>query len=461
MISLVAALVFAGYNLAQADGLGLKNWTTDGSIEINGQSATNEVDAFDGANDHRGGTVTRIALGIGMDVTSGVKGKVLFLRNSQTLPGNAQYGDGITSVNAEEAGICLDNAYIDIDNMLTMDTFRIGRQYGGRPGDTLVYFDRYNDDSLTTNSLDALSVSKKVGLVDLSFVTGKVNEDDVIANADNDDALGDVNVSWLIAKTDKVVPNLPLEIGIYQGTDSNGPAAGDNCNLVIYDLRAGYSLMGDAVKLCAEYAMNQGGMNGAGIGGAEMKFKGNALVLKAKYENKDLGFGGHLKYMNASGDDQNSANNDDKSFHDYSQLGWNVSDLRYGEILSNSNALAVGGVGASVGLDTGLNGTGLNVINLGGDYTLPVMDKKVSLALDYFVSQVNEVANGIDDGVGTEIDLSANYKHSETVSAKVGYATFSPEKGYVNGYAANANLPTDDVTKLFAKLCVKWGMDSK
>jgi hypothetical protein len=217
-------------------------------------------------------------------------------------------------------------------------------------------------------------------------------------------------------------------------------------------------LMDDMVSLGIEYAQNGGQSNGTGPGGAASDFKGNAMLLNAAYDNQEGGWGAHLRYANASGDDpsETSPTADDEAFHDFSTVGWAVSDYRIGEILSNSNALTTG-PGQQVGLDTGGFGAGLTVINIGGKYLLPILDGKVTGHLDYFVSNVNETPAGVDDGVGTEIDLVFKYMHSENVSAALGYATFSPEKGFLNSYAGTANLPDDPITKLFAKLLVRWG----
>ncbi|MBI4396889.1 MAG: hypothetical protein HY548_07325 [Elusimicrobia bacterium] len=462
--ALLAVLMFAGSVSGRAGILGLENITPDASLEILGQRANNETDANDGAKDTRGNVITRLRVGLNAGITEGVRGRIEALRNSNTGGAVVQYGSGRpSSIAATEGAIAFQNAYIDIDGMLTLDKFRLGRQYGGRPGDLLVFFGPYNDDALSVQALDALSVEKKIGPVKTMFATGKVREDDTapgaagVSETDADDVLGDVNAGWLVLGSDELIPNLrvPLEIGYYQASNQGAVAESDNINLSIIDLRAGVDLMEEALKLGLEYAVNGGQDNNGPTGAAKSDYKGNALLLKALYDNNDAGWGGHLHYAMASGDD---TGNDDKAFHDFSVAGWAVSDFRYGEILTNSNALGFG-----PGLDTGAGGPGISLFNLGGYFNLPVFENRLTATADLTMAEADKVPSGADDGIGTEFDLALHYFHSDSVRASIGYALASPEKGIASGFAAPTppNTPTDNITKLFAKIMVKWGAERR
>lgn len=459
--ALLTLLVFTGVQTGWADLVGMGDVTFDGSLEIKGQQANNETDIAGPTVDHRGATATRLRIGANLEPADSVKGRIELVRTAGgTGAGVAQFGDGASTIAGEEGAIQLQNAYLSLEDFLHTDSFSIGRQYVGRPGDLLVYYGPIADDSLTVAALDSVSIGKKWNKFMINLVSGKVMEDDAVANADGDDAAGagDINVSYLTVTTDELIPDVkvPLELGWYSGTDSNASASGDNNNLTILDLRAGYSLMDDMVKLGLEYAMNDGGLNGAGPGGTKLNYKGTALLLSARYDNDDEGWGVGLRYANASGDDK--ADGDDESFHDLTQVGAASSDYRYGEIMTLDNTVA-GALGIGTGgLDTGAQGSGGNVISLEGWYQLPWWDNKLKAMAGYYIAKLNEVAPGSDDGVGSEIDLAVNYAHSETMGASLGYATFSPDKGLAAIVApANPNPPQDDVTKITAKLWVKWG----
>lgn len=473
-------LFFAGALNGWAENLlGLKNVKFDSSLEISGQSANNETDVDGTDKDTRGATVTRLRIGMNAVLSQDVSTRIEAVRNSDSGPFVSQYGDGASTVANEEGAIALQNAYLDFDNFLNTDEFRIGRQYGGRTGDLLVYYGPVYDDALTVQAFDSVYMAKKFKKINATFVTGKVVEDDLINNTDEGDVVGDITASWLILNSDEIFESVkvPLELGYYRITNQRTDTIADNMTLSIIDLRASYTLQNHPVTLSAEYAMNDGKYNTNHTGTDAMELKGNAYVLKANYDNEDKGFGWHLVYANASGDDQNEADQgaQDDSFHDLSMggYGWAVSDFSLGEILSNSNALAVDPVGANTtvtgdniamtsqtGLDTGFGGYGLNVINLGGYYNMTsIFDGKITAYLDYYMVKVNEVVSGADDGVGSEIDLTFTYDHSKSIKAALGYAMFSPDSGFANEFTdpTGFDRPEDTITKFFGKLMIKWG----
>jgi hypothetical protein len=440
--------------------------TTDGSLEILGNSANNELDYAGKLNDHRGDTITRVRVGLGFpEITEGVSGRVEFIRNGSP---NTMYGgsnpNGTTLTN-EESIIRIQNGYVDIANFLKTDQFRIGRQYGGRKGDLLVYYGPIDDDALNVSALDSALVRKKVGPVDALFATGKVTENGAVpGNANDTDATvnGDINLTYLILSSSELFSGLrlPLEVGYYRATNSNAATTADNQTLVVYDARAGYGLMNDALNLSAEIAMNGGQDNNGSSTAAKSKFKGNAYVVKADYAAQDRGIGLRALYANASGQNQTSATwSSDKSFHD---VGF--SDFRYGEILSNSNTfvanspVSVPGAGLDTGVSAGGGGRGLNVINVGVSYILPVWDGKLDASLDFYNAKVNKVAANASKKIGTEYDLALHYHHSASVTASAGYAMLSVGDGLANDFGPTvAGTTADNITKLFGKISIKWG----
>lgn len=453
LLAVFAALGMAG-SAFSGDLLGLKNVSVDGSIEYLGKQANNQTDANDGDEDSAGDAASRVRLGLNAQVTEGVTSRVEIVRYSDWVPNNeTQFGGTQTSVNNELDNFQIQNAYLELSDILGLDQVRIGRQYVGRQGDLIAYFGPFNDDYLYVTALDALVASKKVGPVNVSAVIGKANDDDFVAfETDEFDGSGDENVNWITASSDEIIKvegaTFPLEIGLYQWLDQGTDSASDNRTLNIYDLRAGANLLDNALKLSLQYAMNAGQHN---LGANQRDYKGNALVFKAAYDNEENGWGAKLLYANASGDDDPADDSDD-AFHSIS------SDFRYGQILSNDtnfwNTYAPGsltGYSLSGGLDTASQGTGVNVIGLGGSYNLPILDKKYTAYADYFMAKLNETGAGPDD-IGNEIDLAVKYAHNDNVSIKAGYAMLMPGEA-LNGTGA----PDDDITKLWAKLMVKWG----
>lgn len=435
----------------------LSNLSVDGSLEVLGEQANNETDANGAANDRRGATATRVRLGLEAEMTRGIKARVEAVRN----PDNgavSQWGQNRPStLAAEENAIAVRNAYLDIDGLLDLDLFRMGRHYGGRPGDALLFYGPREDDGLTVMALDGVLLKKKLGLVDAQLGMGKVLEDDAVGNTNADDIAGDVNVNWLIVNSSELIPGLrvPLEAGYYWGKDENAAASSDNNSLSIIDLRGSLNLLEDALSLGLEIALNGGQLNRPPPA-SNRSYKGRAVIFKADYEPKP-GARARFLFADASGDDPQEANagNDDDAFHDFRTLGWAVSDLRYGEILSRSVLNVAGVTQGGGGLDTGALGLGVNIIGLGGSYNIP-RSPKYTVNGDFYMAKVKEVFNGGDKDVGNEIDLSLDYDYSEAVRLRAGYALLMIGDGAANGFAVG-NAPSDDVTKLFAKLTIKWG----
>lgn len=460
------AVSLAGSTAFAADVLGLKNLMVDGAIEVKGSRASNETDNNDGARDTRDDTLTRVTVGVGLDVTNGVVGRFEAVRNSGSAGTESQYGGSgkPSTVGGFFDKTAVTNAYLDLTDFLEWDKVRLGRQYIGRKGDLLSYVGPVGDDALSVGSVDGLSIWEKVGPVQITGVTVKFADDDGVPGSgsatDAGDAAGDANISYLLLASDELIPlakdkgTVPLELGYYSGTDSNTAAESDNNNLSIIDLRAGFRCPKNQLTAELEYAMNGDPLNGA----TNTDYDGSALLLKVGFKDDERGFGVRVLYANASGDD-NPADTDDDSFRDLSAItgGSFVSDLRFGEIISNSNTNPM----RIVGLNTGAQGPGLNIISLGGHYVLPHMDKKVTLKLDYYMVKVNEVASGsgADKDYGNELDLAVKYAHSETVHAAYGYAMLAPGDGLLGGFAGPVppGTPNDNVTKAWAKLVVKWG----
>lgn len=441
----IAAL--AGSSLTAGEFLGLKNITVDGSIEVRGDRTNNAGDS-DGVNkDTAGNTVSRLRLGVNTDVTEGVTGRVELIRNPNSTGNNNFYGGDETDTEEFTDELYIENAYVELTEFFHVEKIRLGRQYVQRPGDLLFHVGPVNDDILSIRGIDGLRAWEAIGKFDIDAFTGKFSENAGVGNLDD---TGDVNLSYVRFNSDKLIdlgkkgPKIPLELGYYVGAyDDNSTPTDDNANLTILDLRAGFESADEKLKANIEYAMNGGQVNtGAGT---DQDFKGNALLLGVAFEDMDRGFGLHANYANASGD--KTSNSKDKSFRDFSAVNGGASDYRFGEIMSNSSQF--GGVGTgSAGLDTGSEGAGLNVINIGGMYRLPWMDGRLVAKGDYYVAKYNETATFPDD-IGNEIDLSVKYKHNNSVSAAVGYAIFSPGEAWATD--------GDDTTKMWAKMIMKWG----
>jgi hypothetical protein len=466
--AMAVSLFLIGTQTVKAEGLlGLGKITTDGSLEVLGNSANNEADFNGKLNDHRGGTISRVRVGLGLpDITENVSGRIEVVRNSNAGP-QVQYGNNQPVNMITEQGLwLLQNAYVNVNGLFDLDMFRLGRQYIGEHGDALFYVGPVQDDAMTVTAIDGLRAQKKYWKLSVDGFTGKFRHQEAVpgtaaaTEAVNPVAGGDINISYVTVAADDLFPvRVPLQIGYYNGKNNQVTTTNaDNMSLTIMDLRAGVNFLDDALKLSGEYAKNGGKDNNGVSGTQKSKFKGNGYFLKGTYVFEGPKVGLHLQYANASGDNQNGTNvqreSSDKSFHDFSVLGGPRGDLRFGEIFGYGDYLK-----NQPGVNTQL-GMGFNILAWGADWTPQYLDKKTTLSLDNYIIKVNKVATGGSKSVGAETDLAALYRYSSSVEVRAGAAFLKPASGLANGFLAG-NAATDMVTKYFAKLTIKWGGEKK
>ncbi len=465
LAALMVSLILIGTQMVRAEGfLGLGKITTDGSLEVLGNSANNETDFNGDRPDRRGGTISRVRVGLGLpEITENVSGRIEIVRNSNA-GSRVQYGNNQPVDMITEQGLwLLQNAYVNVNNFLTMDMFRLGRQYIGEHGDSLFYVGPVNDDAMTVTAIDGLRAEKKYWKLNFDGFTGKFRHNETApgsaaaTEAVNAPGGGDINISYLTVGADDLFPmiRVPLQLGYYNGKNNGLTATNDNIDLTIMDLRAGVGLLNNALNLSAEYAQN-GGKDDNGVSGTQKsKFKGNGFFLKGAYAFQGPKVGLHLQYANASGDSQNgtvaSRESRDKSFHDLSVLGGPRGDLRFGEIFGYGDFLA-----NQPGVSTQL-GRGLSVLAWGADWTPSFLNDKTTLSLDNYMFRVNKVVTDASKGVGAETDLAALYHFTSAIDARVGAAFFRPYSGLANNFTAANTASKNMVTMYFAKLSIKWG----
>ncbi len=447
--------------------VGLGDIKFDGSLEVSGNSASNETDQAP-ANDHRGNTATRVRLGMNALVTEGVTGRIEAIRDTRL------YGTSPTTVQNETDLWRFHNAFIDIAD-LWGSNFRLGRQYIGNPGDLVWNISPTDDDSLTNNSIDGLLIqNRKLDFLHIDLFTGKASEDDGVANTDADDTGtgGDINLSSLDLVLPTLIPGGAINVGYLWGIDSSSAPHNNDNKLTTLRVGVRGGLMENFITYRAELFQN-GGAAEIRNTNSELKYKGRAIDLGVGVNASETPIGGisaNINWLMGSGDDD-LTDNDDESFHDFSALGVNTSDRLLGEIFGKSNTLG-GGTPRGQGLDaTGASQNGgLSVINLGVALKPNFLDKKSTFKLDYYMFSQTEdsqkVAGGgttnIGDDFGDEIDFAFLYDHTANVGIELGYAMLSPDTALTGVAVAPAPAnPDEDITKAYARLKVKWGGEAQ
>src|ERR1051326_3634860 len=143
-LSCALALVYSISLPARAELL--KNFKSDGSIEVKSFSIDNETDFNGTADDYRGETRTRIMAGGAFDLLDDVHARVLLRKN------NRLYGQAAENANSVQTALSVDNAYAKIDKVFKQIDLTMGRQFYGDSTDLLIYYGLQPDDLLSVTA---------------------------------------------------------------------------------------------------------------------------------------------------------------------------------------------------------------------------------------------------------------------------------------------------------------------
>lgn len=447
------------------------------SFEYLGQQAKNETDFDNAENDERGNTVDRIRLGLNVGFSDQLRGGVEVVRApfiAGTANQDAQFGNPPRSVNSELSNFYLENAFLEMDNILGFDSVRVGRQYIGRPGDFIAYYGPLEDNQLSVRSLQGVSVREQIGLVWGQFAFGTPVDDDAIPQAgaagdaatNKDDFVdgGDVSLTYGFLNSDGLFKKgwgkFELEAGFYQAVDQNSGLSRDSNKLQIYDSRARFYVPvdgRDAVSLSLEWAVNGGADRGPlfdNLGtlissGVARDYKGQAFVAKATYDWRGT-IQTHALYACASGDDD-LTDLKVSAYRDFASVGFPGSDFRHGEIFHGSANL-----GFTAGLDTHAVGDlGTRLLNVGLAFSPVLWGKQFAFKTDFFSAWTQHSINDVSKNLMNELDWTLRYDHSEPVSIEIGYARLHPleQLRLIRGVAGN-----DDITQSHIKLNIRFGI---
>jgi hypothetical protein len=427
VIAMLALVALTG-NIASAELL--KNFKYDGKIEVNAWQM-NDRDYDETTADKRNDVDTRVQLNMGFDLNEDVSAAV------SAVKANRQYGNASEDMNDVQNEVLFEQAYINLKGVLGLD-HKLGRQYYGNEGDMIVYFGPqgwpYMADHATT--LNALGVSGIDGWSS-AYNWGKWNFGAVIAKVDNTQNVGDTDedLAGITAKYD-LMEDLKLGGYAYRYNAQAGSAnAGPNDHLDTIGVKAEGKFMG--VEYNAEVAKNMGMANENvhdvvyGLADAFYlpnnttgDYAGMAFKANAKY---GIDLMGKLNFM---GEYAMGTGDDDLTNDEVAGFMSPNSDYRPGIIWGGGHLVTIGGAGLE----------NLTTYNVGAMWN-PSKFEKLTVGAKYFHFAPTEEPAAYDV-YGNELDLCANWKHSENVGVKAYYAMFMPDSDYVGAGSA------DDSTKV-------------
>ncbi len=394
VIGIVALLVFAG-NIASAELL--KNVKYNGSMEI--KNVTGQKSVVAGKADFSN-TNTRAMLGVNFDLSDEINAQVTAIKSDYRY-----YGDDSTgqNVDALTANIRFAEAYVSLKNVLGLN-HKFGKQFYGKAGDMVIYYGpSFGGNNAVANfnvsAIDGWYADWNQGKWTVTGLAGKVDE----LSTTNPQ---DINLYGVTGKYDYSEIVKASAYG-YQ-KDSRNDTVGtmyQHDTLNVFGVKAEGKFMG--VGYGAEYAMNNGKNKQAGT-----KYTGSALKANADYA-LDLNAIGKFEFMGefAMGSGDKTSASKDEEFQAINQ------NYQPGMIFGTY------GVGQT------MNGIGnLTTMNVGAKY-MPKQIEKLSFGAKFFTFAPTEEPTTYDT-YGSELDLCANWKHSENIGLKASYAMFMPEKNF-------------------------------
>ena len=361
--------------------------------------------------------------GMNFDLNDDVNAQVTFAKYNR--PWADQAGAGVQSeenIDNITANVDIAEAYINLKGILNAE-HKVGRQFHGTPGDIVIYYgpSGMNIVSYAVKAIDAWTGVWKYDKLEITGLMGKVFDKSASAMSDTD-------VYGLTASYDLGNEFLNPSAYVYQKDDRSVLANIARKGNVL-GVKATGKFMGFNYK--GEYAMNSGS-DKVTTPGTSIEYNGNAIKLNADYD-LDAGFGKFTftgEFGRGTGDKTTTATKDE-------------------DFMAVNNNYAPGLLFSGVGVGATNTGLGnLTTYNVGAKLVPNKWDGKLNLCVKMFSFKYTEATA---DKIGTELDLTATWNHSEDVALRLALASFSPDQDF-----AGVGAKTDAKTLLGFDVNVKF-----
>jgi len=433
----------------------LKNLKVSGNLDIQTTSARNIRDFATRApnntataalttgtnNDRIGVANTRVIVKMDWDLLDDVHSRVTLVKGADA---NARvYGGAAQSVSGLQDFTIVQEANVKIDKLMGAVDLTIGRQFYGEEGDLIVYYGPRDNFGLRLDALDIFRADWNGEHMSVTGIAGKLSDTRVIADSG---LAGAANVAtdlrgvvvsckmWEMAKPSAYVYNRVSHSASSIGAGPAGETSGNgkNTNLWVAGLKAKIATGG--LTASAEYAKNFGDdrttfANG-GRGPQSAKFTGWALQAKAAYK-LDLDSVGAINPWAEFGLGTGDANYAHSGNGNFQAIN---TDYRPGGIYGRFDqgaAVVLGGPVSGVNGGSASNGLSNRVIWGGGLKVTPSAINKLTVGAAFYRYAFHRVAPNaagqkVSRNIGSEIDVTGEWKHSENVSLKATAGTFLP-----------------------------------
>ncbi|HAM35613.1 MAG TPA: hypothetical protein DEB40_03505 [Elusimicrobia bacterium] len=459
---LALALVLS---ISQANAELLKNFKFGGSIDLQATSARNVLDfqthpKANNGGDQIGNVQTRLMLNMDWDLLDDVHSRVTIRKNDRVW-GSRTADTTPQDVNTVTTLLFVDEANVKIDKVFGYVDTTLGRQFYGEEGDLIIYYGpRHNQYGMNVDAIDAAKFDYNGEKLYVSVLAANQSNGAAGRAIGNTAAAynGRKDLRGLVVGT-KGMENVDGKFYLYNAethrfTTGLGADDSKNDNLYIAGIKAKAKFGGAFVS--GEFAQNFGDYRVGAAPGNNARYCGWAVKLDGgmKAEVANIGtFSPWGNFSMGTGRD-NSSENQNAQFVSIN------TDFRPGAIYGRFDRYNVGGLtfgsqinnGGAPATNPASDGLSNRVIWGVGVKANPAAVSKLTAGVSYwdfkfFRMTKTATAPGVQDGqgnrhIGSEIDLDAEWKHSENVSFRAGVGTFQPG-GFIKEYKRGITRPAE------------------
>lgn len=455
-------LALAMFIPAGANAELLKNFKMSGNLDIQTTSARNVEDFVTrpnttGAvlnNDRIGHANTRLIVKMDWDLLDDVHSRVTLVKGAEGSgagPSARVYGTQADNIDGITNETYLQEANVKIDKVFGHVDVTAGRQFYGEEGDLIIYYGPRDAYGMRVDALDIFRADWNGEHMSVTGIAGKTA--DTLVTAVNNAATDLRGIVVSCKMHEMVKPSAYVYNRVTHATGGIGQTApafnptGKNTNLWVTGVKAKVAAGGfdGSLEVAKNFGEDRTTFNGVANGAQSVNFKGYAVQLKAAYK-LDLSDVGMIKPWGEYGMGTGDSNFDYAGNNTFQSIN---TDYRPGGIYGRFDT------GAAIDLGNGASGNGAGVIASNGlsnriiwgfgVKATPAAVEKLTVGAAFYryaYHRVAPIANGSKSSrnIGSEVDVTAKWAHSENVTLKATAGTFRPGAAIADLRGANAAL---------------------
>ena len=477
-------LALAMFIPAGANAELLKNFKVSGNLDIQTTSARNVTDfvtrkgsvgggaAVSENQDRIGHAQTRVMVKMDWDLLDDVHSRVTLVKGAEGGAGTSRvYGAAADSLDNLQTSVSIEEANVKIDKVFGLLDVTAGRQFYGEEGDLIIYYGPRDAYGMRVDALDIFRADWNGEHMSVTGIAGKTSDLGTTTGVGTTATdLRGIVVSCKMHEMVKPsayvynrVTHGAANIGIGQTAGSVGSAGnGKNTNLWVAGVKAKVATGGftGSLEVAKNFGEDRATYNGVTTGAQNVNYKGYAVQLKAGYK-LDLSDVGAINPWGEYGMGTGDSNFDYAGNNTFQSIN---TDYRPGGIYGRFDtgaAIKLANNSVGNGANTfASNGLSNRIIWGVGVKATPSAVNKLTVGAAFYryafhrVAPFNAAGTKSSRNIGSEIDVTGEWKHSENVSLKATAGTFQPGAAVRDFRGANA--ATNPAVMLAGDVAIKF-----